>query len=100
MLPKELRDRIWATFRPGQEINWTPSREYIDAANDAQAWIAKHFPPACAACGGSGKNSKGGPCHPCEIAGRIPRSGGGAGTAGMPAIERARRARDVRTQQR
>lgn len=38
-LPKEIRDRIWRAFRPGQEINLTPSREYLDAAAAAQEWI-------------------------------------------------------------
>lgn len=40
-LPKPLRDRIWATYRPGQEITKTPSAEYIAAAKDVQAWIAE-----------------------------------------------------------
>lgn len=38
-LPSQLRARIWATFRPGQEINGTPSAAYVAAANDVQAWI-------------------------------------------------------------
>jgi hypothetical protein len=38
-LPKRLRDRIWATYRRGQEITKTPSAEYLNAANDVQAWI-------------------------------------------------------------
>lgn len=38
-LPKSLRDRIWATYRPGQEITMTPSREYLEAANAVQEWI-------------------------------------------------------------
>lgn len=39
MLPKHLRDRIWRAYRPGQEISKTPSMEYIEAAEAAQAWI-------------------------------------------------------------
>lgn len=39
-LPKTLRDRIWATYRPGQEVDMNPSREYLDAANAVQEWIA------------------------------------------------------------
>ena len=31
-LPKKIRDRIWATYVPGQEITKTPSAEYLDAA--------------------------------------------------------------------
>lgn len=38
-LPKRLRDRIWATYRPGQEITKDPSREYLAAADDVQHWI-------------------------------------------------------------
>lgn len=38
-LPKYLRDRIWATYRPGQEKTMTPSDAYIAAAKDVQAWI-------------------------------------------------------------
>lgn len=39
-LPKYLRDKIWATFRPGQETNWTPSREYVRVAQEVQVWIS------------------------------------------------------------
>ena len=39
-LPKEIRTAIWRTFRPGQEVTQTPSREYIAAARAAQDWIA------------------------------------------------------------
>lgn len=38
-LPKELRDRIWRAFRPGQEKTMTPSREYVLAARAVQEWI-------------------------------------------------------------
>ena len=38
-LPKHLRDRIWATYRPGQEITKTPSPAYLEAAREVQAWI-------------------------------------------------------------
>jgi hypothetical protein len=38
-LPKYLRDKIWATYRPGQEITKTPSLEYIAAAREVQEWI-------------------------------------------------------------
>lgn len=39
-LPKRLRDEIWATFRPGQETNWTPSRGYVKVAKEVQLWIS------------------------------------------------------------
>jgi hypothetical protein len=44
-LPKPIRDRIWQTFRPGQEKTLTPSADYIAAARAAQAWIAQRHPP-------------------------------------------------------
>lgn len=40
-LPKEKRDRIWATYVPGQERRMDPSPEYIEAAMDAVACIAE-----------------------------------------------------------
>ena len=39
-LPKHLRDRIWQTYVPGQEISKTPSAEYIAAAHAVQLWIS------------------------------------------------------------
>lgn len=41
-LPKRLRDLIWATYVPGQEITRTPSPEYIEAANQVQTWIQEN----------------------------------------------------------
>lgn len=38
-LPKEIRDRIWRAFRPGQEVSLTPSPEYLAAAKAAQDYI-------------------------------------------------------------
>jgi len=43
-LPRGLRNRIWATYRPRQEITKTPSAGYIQAAKDVQAWIAENYP--------------------------------------------------------
>lgn len=43
-LPKRIRDRIWRTFEPGQEIAKDPSAEYLAAAREAQAWIAENHP--------------------------------------------------------
>lgn len=45
MLPKSLRDRIWATYRPGQEITKTPSRDYVAVAREVQRWIEANHPP-------------------------------------------------------
>jgi len=43
MLPKYLRDKIWATYRIGQENNYTPSREYVTVAKEVQLWISIHL---------------------------------------------------------
>jgi hypothetical protein len=40
-VPQRLRNRIWNTYVPGQEITKTPSPEYIDAAKAVQQWIAE-----------------------------------------------------------
>lgn len=38
-LPKILRDKIWAAYRPGQEETGGVSEAYFAAANEVQAWI-------------------------------------------------------------
>lgn len=38
-LPFALRDRIWATYVPGQEITKTPSDAYVETARLVQEWI-------------------------------------------------------------
>ena len=43
-LPKYLRDKIWRTYRPGQEISKTPSAEYLAAAKEVQEWIEEQIP--------------------------------------------------------
>lgn len=45
-LPATLRARIWATYKPGQEVNGTPSAQYLAAANAVQQWIAGQEPNA------------------------------------------------------
>ena len=45
-LPKDLRDKVWRAYQPGQEATMTPSAEYLDVAREVQAWIAQHHPPA------------------------------------------------------
>lgn len=42
MLPKNIRDKIWRAYRPGQEIDLRPSEAYLAAAEAAQVWIRKH----------------------------------------------------------
>lgn len=41
-LPKALRDRIWATYAPGQEVDLTPSTAYLQVADDVQRWIKEN----------------------------------------------------------
>ena len=41
-LPKHLRDRIWEAYEPGQEIDMSPSREYLDVAREVETWIREH----------------------------------------------------------
>lgn len=41
-LPKALRDRIWATYRPGQEKTLTPSDAYLAVARAVQEWIREN----------------------------------------------------------
>lgn len=38
-LPKRFRDRIWASYEPGQEQTMTPSTEYLEVAAEIQEWI-------------------------------------------------------------
>ncbi len=38
-LPKALRDRVWRTYLPGQEVDMSPSAEYLQVADDVQRWI-------------------------------------------------------------
>lgn len=43
MLPKYLRNKIWAAYQVGQEITMTPSKEYVVAAREVQDWIEKNY---------------------------------------------------------
>lgn len=58
MLPKHLRDRIWATYVPGQEIRKDPSDEYMSVINMVDEWIRNQasmaFQGADLALGSSG----------------------------------------------
>lgn len=40
-LPPELRRRIWASYRAGQEVTMSPSPAYIKAARAVREWIAE-----------------------------------------------------------
>lgn len=42
-LPKRLRDKVWAVYRPGQEAGLVPvSNAYLAAANEVQKWIQEN----------------------------------------------------------
>lgn len=41
-LPVPLRNKVWAAYRPGQEVNGTPSQQYIAVAKEAQQWIKEN----------------------------------------------------------
>lgn len=42
MLPRNLREKIWAAYVPGQEVSMTPSKEYLEAATEVEKWILEH----------------------------------------------------------
>ncbi|HBG30770.1 MAG TPA: hypothetical protein DDW98_09095 [Gammaproteobacteria bacterium] len=41
-LPQRLRSRVWATYRPGQEISKDPSAAYLAVADEVQRWIREN----------------------------------------------------------
>lgn len=41
MVPKDIREAVWASYQPGQEIGKEPSGEYITAARAAIDAVAK-----------------------------------------------------------
>jgi hypothetical protein len=42
-LPKSLRDRIWATYRPGQEVTKDPSDEYLVVFHEVRQWCLAYM---------------------------------------------------------
>ena len=40
-LPKHVRDAIWRTYRPGQEIDKRPSPAYLVVAAQAHLWAER-----------------------------------------------------------
>jgi hypothetical protein len=38
-LPVVLRNKIWLTYEPGQEVDGTPSHAYVKVALEVQEWI-------------------------------------------------------------
>jgi hypothetical protein len=41
-LPASLRNKVWVAYRPGQEVNGTPSAAYLEVAKEVQAWIKEN----------------------------------------------------------
>jgi hypothetical protein len=41
-LPANLRAQVWESYRPGQEVNATPSAAYVKVAKEVQQWIKTH----------------------------------------------------------
>jgi hypothetical protein len=41
-LPQDLRNRIWAAYVPGQEVNLTPSRAYLAVADEVERWCREY----------------------------------------------------------
>ena len=39
-VPRELQRRVWATYRPGQEVTKDPSAEYLEAMGQAIRAVA------------------------------------------------------------
>lgn len=42
-LPKYLRDRVWAAYRPGQEKDMKPSESYLTVAREVRQWIKDNY---------------------------------------------------------
>lgn len=43
MIPRALRNRIWAAYSIGQENSKTPSREYLAVVRDIDAWYKSEY---------------------------------------------------------
>ena len=44
-LPKRLRDKVWAAYRPGQEETMAVSNAYFAVADEVQEWIRENAKP-------------------------------------------------------
>ena len=44
-LPAALRSKVWATYKPGQEVAGTPSAAYVAVAKEVQDWIREKGTP-------------------------------------------------------
>lgn len=41
-LPRRLRDKVWATYKPGQEVRKDPSVAYLAVADEVQKWCLEN----------------------------------------------------------
>lgn len=41
-LPRDLRNRVWRAYVPGQERRMDPSDDYLDVAREVQDWIKEN----------------------------------------------------------
>jgi hypothetical protein len=39
MVPNQIQDQVWAYYRPGQEIDKRPTKDYLVAAGAAVQWV-------------------------------------------------------------
>jgi hypothetical protein len=44
-LPQDLRNKIWASYRAGQEVTMTPSKKYLEVADEVDKWIKLNHRP-------------------------------------------------------
>ncbi len=42
ILPANLRAKIWRAYRPGQEIDREPSKDYLNIAHEIQEFITEY----------------------------------------------------------
>jgi len=42
-LPADIRNKIWSTYKAGQEETVSPSAKYLEAAREAEEWIKNNF---------------------------------------------------------
>lgn len=40
MVPRDIQRRVWAHYRPGQEIDKRPTRQYLEVMNEAIQAVA------------------------------------------------------------
>jgi hypothetical protein len=53
-LPDDLRNAIWRSYAPGQEVKGSPSTAYVAAARAVQEWIKANHPTTAPAAPAQG----------------------------------------------